>query len=231
MSVHWVVSGTGSYEVSSKNHLLQLMHNGGKFANTGTPPSSYMSSSYVQTSDIDLESDISNIKPITVFRGVYDGQGFRISNWRCTALSGKGTALFGHTVNAEIKNLVLDGVWYAVNTNDGSLFAAHNTNSKFYNITADFSPGTEITATSNSLGVLFSYTGFCTIESITLGGTIDNFAGRAYTEALLDILIVRHGLTCGTSRSSPTASMVRGPTREVCGELRITKPPHTCCAR
>jgi len=185
MSVHWVVSGTGSYEVSSKNHLLQLMHNGGKFANTGTPPSSYMSSSYVQTSDIDLESDISNIKPITVFRGVYDGQGFRISNWRCTALSGKGTALFGHTVNAEIKNLVLDGVWYAVNTNDGSLFAAHNTNSKFYNITADFSPGTEITATSNSLGVLFSYTGFCTIESITLGGTIDNFAGRAYTGGIV----------------------------------------------
>lgn len=185
MSVHWVVSGTGSYEVSSKNHLLQLMHNGGKFANTGTPPSNYMSSSYVQTTDIDLESDISNIKPITDFRGVYDGQGFRISNWRCTALSVKGTALFGITVNAEIKNLVLDGVWYTVGTNDGSFFAAHNTSSQFYNITADFSPGTEITATRNSLGVLFSYTGYCTLEGITLAGTIDNFAGSAYTGGIV----------------------------------------------
>ncbi|CAM9098586.1 unnamed protein product [Ectocarpus sp. 12 AP-2014] len=155
MSVHWVASEDGSFEVSSKNHLLQLMHHGGKFANTGTPPSSYMYSSYVQTADIDLESDISNIQPITQFRGVYDGQGFRVSNWKCTALSGKGTAFFGYTQDAEIKNLVLDGVWYTVNTNDGSLFAAHNTRTNFYNITADFSPGTEITAISNSLGALF----------------------------------------------------------------------------
>ena len=185
MSVHWVVSENGSFEISSKNHLLQLMHHGGKFANTGTPPSNYMYSTYIQTTDIDLESDISNIKPITEFRGVYDGQGFRISNWMCTALGGKGTGLFGHTENAEIKNIVMDGVWYTLNTNDGSFLAAHNIRTKFYNITADFSPGTEITAISNSLGLLFSFTGYCTLEGITVGGTIDNFAGRAYTGGIV----------------------------------------------
>lgn len=219
MSVHWVVSGNGSFEITSKNHLLQLMHHGSKFANTGTPPPSYMYASYVQTTDIDLGSDISNIQPITVFRGVYDGQGFRISNWRCTALGEKGTALFGHTSNAEIKNLVMDGVWYTVNTNDGSFLAGHNMSTKFYNITADFSPGTEITATRNSLGLLFSFTGYCTLENITIGGTIDNFAGRAYTGGVV-------GYSLGSSWSHvrsmaifPNGLTGTGTHTGVCGEL------------
>ena len=180
ISVDWVFSN-GSYEVSSKNHLLQLMHSGSLFPNTGTPPSNYMNSSYIQTADIDLESDISNIKPIGTFTGTYDGQGFRVSNWSCTAVSGKGTGLFGFTSSAEIKNLVLDGIWYTVDTNDGCFFSAHNSSSQFYNITTDFAPGTTLTATSNSLGAMFSYTGSCTIQNITLAGTIDTFSGQSYT--------------------------------------------------
>lgn len=178
--VTWVLTN-GSYEVSSKEHLLQIMHNGSLFQNTGSVPPNYRNVSFLQTANIDLESDIANIRVITVFRGIYDGQEFSVSNWRCTALSGKGTAFFGHTQNAIVRNMVLKGVWKTLGTIDGAFFAGHNTGSQFYNITADFAPGTEITATSDSLGGLFSYTGGCTLQNITLGGTIDKFEGSAYT--------------------------------------------------
>ncbi|CAN0023175.1 unnamed protein product [Sphacelaria rigidula] len=184
MSVLWVFSN-GSYEVSSKNHLLQIMNSGSVFANTGSPPSDYKTASYIQTIDIDLQSDSTNIVPISPFSGSYDGQGFAISNWNCVPPSGKGTGLFGTTNGATVQNVVLNGVWRAIGTNDGCFLSAHNTNSSFYNITADFAPGTEITATANSLGGLFSYTGGGTFENITLGGTIDRFEGVANTGGII----------------------------------------------
>jgi len=56
MSVEWV-SSDSKYEISSKNHLLQLMSNGTLFSDTGNPPSDYLSSDYIQVVSIDLESD------------------------------------------------------------------------------------------------------------------------------------------------------------------------------
>lgn len=183
--VDWVQDSNSRYEVSSKEHLLQIMQNGTYLPNTGSTPANYRSVSFIQTADIDLESDISNIVPISTFTGTYDGQNFAISNWKCNPVSGKGTAFFGYTKSATIQNMLLNGVWSTLNTNDGSMFAAHNTNSTFSNISTDFSPGTEITAVANSLGGFFSYTGGCTVENVTLGGTFDTFQGNAYTGGIV----------------------------------------------
>ena len=180
MIVTWVLDN-GSYEVSSKEHLLQIMQSGSLFQNAGSVPPNYRSVNFVQTADIDLESDIANIRVISSFSGTYDGQGFAVSNWSCTPQSGKGTAFFGSTVGAIVKNMVLNGIWKTYNVDDGAFLAGHNTNSQFYNITADFAPGTEITAIRNSLGGLFAYTGACTLRNITLAGTIDKFEGKVYT--------------------------------------------------
>ena len=184
-SVDWVQDSNSRYEVRSKAHLLQIMQNGSYLDNTGSTPANYRSVSFVQTADIDLESDITNIVPISTFTGTYDGQNFAISNWSCTPVNGKGTAMFGYTNGATIQNVHLNGVWSTLNTNDGSLFAAHNSNSTFTNISTYFSSGTEITAVANSLGGLFSYTGNCTIQNVTLGGTIDTFQGTAYTGGIV----------------------------------------------
>lgn len=184
-TVDWVQDSSSRYEVSSKEHLLQIMQNGTYLPNTGSTPANYRSVSFIQTADIDLESDIANIVPISTFTGTYDGQNFAISNWSCTPVSGKGTALFGYTSGATIQNCVLNGVWSTLNTNDGALFAAHNSNSTFTNISGFFSPGTEITAVANSLGGLFSYTGRCTVQNVTLGGTFDTFQGTAYTGGIV----------------------------------------------
>jgi hypothetical protein len=203
MSVLWTLNN-GSYEVSSKNHLLQIMHNGGLFQNAGPVPPNYRSVDFIQTADIDLESDITNIRVITIFSGTYDGQGHRVSNWSCTALSGKGTGFFGHTSNATIRNMVLDGVWKTLGVNDGAFFAAHNTGSHFYNITTDFAPGTEITCTQDSLGGLFAYTGACTLQNITLGGTIDRFEGTAYTGGVVGFSGYSSGSTFSYIRNIAT---------------------------
>lgn len=184
-SVHWVQDSNSRYEVSSKYHLLQIMQNGSYLDNTGSTPANYRSVSFVQTADIDLESDITNIVPISTFTGTYDGQNFAISNWSCTPISGKGTAMFGYTNRATIQNVHLNGVWSTLNTNDGSLFAAHNSSSTFTNISTNFSSGTEVTAVANSLGGLFSYTGSCTVQNVTLGGTFDTFQGTAYTGGIV----------------------------------------------
>ena len=54
MSVTWTINGDGQYLVESKEHLLQIMNNGSLYTDAGTAPSDYLSSSFLQTSDIDL---------------------------------------------------------------------------------------------------------------------------------------------------------------------------------
>lgn len=114
--VEWVLDANSKYEISSKEHLLQLMNNGTYSANAGTPPTSYKASSYIQTVDIDLEGDSTNIVPISTFTGEYDGNGFTISNWSYVDPNfGTGTpsthvGLFGYVNGGTVKNVTLDGV-------------------------------------------------------------------------------------------------------------------------
>jgi len=82
--VSWVLNASSKYEISSKEHLLQLMHQGSLYTDAGTPPADYWDGDYEQTVDIDLAAD-ANITPIGVsgdtFTGTYDGSNFSISNW------------------------------------------------------------------------------------------------------------------------------------------------------
>ena len=113
MSVEWV-SSDSKYEISSKNHLLQLMSNGTLFSDTGNPPSDYLSSDYIQVVSIDLESD-SNIQPIgnslMPFSGSYDGDNFSITDWSYDSLTSDNVGLFGYTSNSTIRDLNMEGSW------------------------------------------------------------------------------------------------------------------------
>lgn len=95
MSVTWVQDADSNYEISSVNHLLQLMHEGSLFTDTGTAPTSYLTSNYIQTVDIDLINDHASIVPIGSvssgnFTSEYDGQGHTISNWNYTVSGSSG---------------------------------------------------------------------------------------------------------------------------------------------
>ena len=113
MSIEWILT-EDKYEVSTKNHLLQIMSKGTRFTETGTPPSDYWSSDYIQTADIDLESD-SMINPIgsstEPFGGSYDGNHFAITDWTYSSNSEDNTGLFGYISTALIQNISLEGTW------------------------------------------------------------------------------------------------------------------------
>ena len=184
MSVTWVQDSNSNYEISSKAHLLQLMHEGALFADAGTPPPSYLSSTYIQTVDIDLASESANIVPIglassTRFTGGYDGQGYSISNWSYDAGSNNGTGLFHYVQQCTLKNMVLDGVWIHLNGFDVGFLAGKSNSVTIYNVTTNFAPGTRIYGTSNgySTGVIIGY-GSGNFSNITVDGTIDEINCR-----------------------------------------------------
>lgn len=180
MSVTWVLT-SGSYEVSSKNHLLQIMHEGSLLSNTGNVPSNFLTVSYIQTADIDMQQDTTNIIPIDDFSGVYDGQNHSISNWSCTNFTNsQGHGLFGRLAgNPTIQNMVLDGVWSLLNHNDGGFLVGTGTGNIF-NIRTDFSTGTETISATGAMGVLIGNSGNSIIQNITLGGTISNAYGAIH---------------------------------------------------
>ena len=171
----WVQDVNSNYEISSANHLLQLMHEGALFTDAGTAPTSYLTSNYIQTVDIDLVNEHANIVPIASvssgnFNGGYDGQGHSISNWSYT-VAGTGTGLFS-LVGGTIKNLVLDGVWVLLNGSDFGFLVGVLSGGEIYNITTNFSSGTRLVG-SASVGVITGYAPHSTMSNITVGGIID----------------------------------------------------------
>lgn len=87
--VTWVRDTDGNYEVSSANHLRQLMHMGTLYTDAGDFPADYYlnGTKYLQTVDIDLLGDSTDIQPIgmpsqtATFAAGYDGNNHSISNW------------------------------------------------------------------------------------------------------------------------------------------------------
>lgn len=150
-TVTWVLDGNSRYEVSSKEHLLQIMNEGSLYTDAGDVPPTYWTSLYVQTADIDLVNDHASILPIGTgsnrYSSVYDGGGFRISNWsydRGTSDDGSGeyVGLFGYN-DGTIQNLRLDGVWnLAGNYQYGGFVAGQSL--KATNIHANFDVGTTL---------------------------------------------------------------------------------------
>lgn len=181
MSVTWVQDANSNYEVSSVNHLLQLMHEGSLFTDAGTAPTSYLSSKYIQTVDIDLAAEHSNIVPIGFnssgnFTSEYDGQGYSISNWSYTVSGSSGLFRTVQGGQSIVKNLVLDGVWVLLNgSNSGFLVGVLNNFAKLYNITTNFASGTRIDGIG-SIGPICGYAPKGSMSNITVGGIIDECA-------------------------------------------------------
>lgn len=192
MSVNWVLDGNGNYEISSVEHLLQLMNEGGLFTDTGTAPTSYLTSSYIQTVDVDLAANAASIVPIGFlstanFTGDYDGQGYSISNWSYTnptATTSIGLFRFLNT-GALLKNMVLDGVWVLTDGNTSGFLAGSTNNSCLvYNITTNFSSGTRLVS-SGTTGVIVGSSASSAFSNITVGGIIDECVGGGSTGGIV----------------------------------------------
>ena len=182
MSLNWVLDVSSRHEVSSKQHLLQIMNAGGLFTDTGAAPTDYLSSSYIQTADIDLDGE--TVIPIgTVenpFMGTYDGGNMKIYNWSFTGVL-DNSGLFGYCSNATLRNLVLAGVWN-IDTSGTSfsqhsgLLVGYNEGSSetergyIYNISTEFETGTSYVAGQCSAGIIIGDVRYCTVQAVTLGG-------------------------------------------------------------
>ena len=177
MSVTWVLNGSSKYEISSKEHLLQLMTQGTLYADTGSPPADYWDGDYEQTVDIDLETD-ANIVPIGVsgdtFSGTYDGSEFAISNWSYLS-TGVHVGLFGNTSGATLENIRLKGVWTISDSSNAAGFLVGSASSStIRNIDCVFDEGTAITVTTiGSCGGIIGTTGFGNLYALSIGGFVD----------------------------------------------------------
>lgn len=190
-TVSWVQDSSSRYEISSKEHLIQLMNNGTLHTNAGTTPADFMDAHFIQTVDIDLLSDSTNIKPIGTFSGTYDGNNRTISNWsyldpefdtsnNCEFSVG----IFGSITGATLKNIKLAGVCTirGFYLNAGMLVANAST-ATIYNIDCNFSPGSFIEQglTTYTVGVdvggVIGKTIYGTVTAVQLRGEMDRLSG------------------------------------------------------
>lgn len=183
MSVTWVSSGN-QYEVSSKEHLLQIMNQGSLYADAGSPPSNFWGSSYVQTIDIDLIDDHEDIRCIgddtNNFTGEYDGGLFQISNWAYTndGTDTNNTGLFGCKSLGFLKGIRLSGVWSITGYENNAGFLCGNLqNSMAYDVEGDFSAGTTLAGgpdgANDNTGSLFGAIAGSSIYGATVRGTVN----------------------------------------------------------
>lgn len=184
--VEWVLDANSKYEISSKEHLIQLMNEGTLFENTGTVPTDWRLSSYIQTTDIDLLGDSTDIVPIWCGGG-YDGNGFTVFNWVYVEPSYPSTPTVDHVgffdrtySNAVVKNFRMAGVCSISGFKTQAAFVSSYflESSSVYNIEVDLSPGSFIQNTNSSsfntrIGGVCAYiatTG--TVTDVTLKGEL-----------------------------------------------------------
>ncbi|CAM9217206.1 unnamed protein product, partial [Ectocarpus sp. 12 AP-2014] len=130
-TVAWVKDANDFYEVSSPEHLIQIMHGGTKFTNAGDAPTAYSNANtkFLQTVDIDLANYHDEITPIVGnWASVYDGGNHAIANWEfLTDMTGNNTGFFT-TLTGVFKNVRLTGVWKLGGNNSYKGFVAGVTN-------------------------------------------------------------------------------------------------------
>jgi hypothetical protein len=101
-TVNWILNN-GSYEVSSLNHLRCIALLGVGFIINGSPPSNYLSASYLQTTNIDCTENImipigTSVLPFT---GSYNAQNYEIQNWQNNQSStSDNQGIFGYVNNS-----------------------------------------------------------------------------------------------------------------------------------
>ena len=177
MSIAWTQNGDGEYLVESAQHLLQIMNEGGLYADTGTPPTDYLASSYLQTSDIDLVNDHASIVPIgknastNKFTGKYNGGLFTISNWTYTGnLQVYDAGLFGYCDGATLEHVRLAGVWTLTFGARNGFLCGTLKNSVVNDVEGNFSQGSVVDG--NSLGGLLGAVTGGTLDGLSILGTV-----------------------------------------------------------
>jgi len=184
-TVNWVLDGNSNYEVSSKEHLIQMMNNGSVYSNSGSTPTSWGGSQYIQTADIDLLGDSTNIKPFNL-SGEYNGAGFTISNWVFVDDNyGESAAITNfvglfETISGTVKNVRMAGVCsisgfsFAV-----GMLAGQVSGGDIFNIEVDLDAGSFIKqedyATTVYMGTIVGYMAGSTTSAtaVTFKGQMD----------------------------------------------------------
>lgn len=248
-TVTWVQDGSSNYEISSPEHLKQLMNKGVLYTDAGTPPTNYWAAgtSYLQTVDIDLLGDNTDIKPIgtstDVFYGNYNGGEFSISNWSYvdpnfnTATTCENqVGLFGGCSANVLKNIRLNGVWtiegfethagflvgYFVDTDEANQTGV-------WNIECDFSVGSSMDTDSSAptairIGGISAYLECPIAVGITVKGSID-FLASTQTAVTAGGLMGTLTVEVSSSLLRNLATFPSGITGRLCGgvvgELRF----------
>lgn len=195
--VTWTQDSSSRYEISSKEHLTQLMQNGTLYTNEGTTPADFMDAHFVQTVDIDLLSDSTNIKPIGTFGGIYDGNNRTISNWSyldpnfdTTDHSESFVGMFGSINGATLKNISFAGVCTIRGFSiSAGMVVADASGSTIYNIKCNFSPGSFIEQGHTEdisavyAGGVIGKTFYGTVTAIQLRGEMDRISCKFPNEA------------------------------------------------
>ena len=177
-TVTWVKDANGNLEVSSPEHLIQIMHYGAKYTDAGDAPiSSYYyyasETKYLQTVDIDLADYHEDIVPIATYHATYDGGNHSIANWKYHSVDTAHAGFFGY-FNGVFKNVRLTGVWKISGNGYNKGFVAGYCIRSIDNVTANFDVGTEIAGPSHSVGALVGEgKGNARISGCTLNGTLD----------------------------------------------------------
>lgn len=182
MSVAWILNDS-KYEISSKEHLLQLMNDGTLYSDTGSPPTDYWSSDYIQTIDIYLEAD-DRIKPIgsssEPFSGSYDGNNYGITDYTYKNASESNVGLFGYVSEALLQNFSLEGTWIIESAGQSAfLVGAAVSSSGIYNISLDASGG-YIDSSGSNVGALIGSAADSTLEGLTVNGVLSHISAVNY---------------------------------------------------
>lgn len=194
-TVNWVVDTDGRHQVSSPEHLIQIMHKGEKYTDAGSAPTDYIgaATSYIQTVDIDLKNYHADIAPIGgetgLFTATYDGGGHSIANWELHDGSNRRnySAMFGRiNTNGTVKHLRLTGVWKNTGESNWKGFLVgfmNHATSSVYDVKTDFERGTVLGGAYNAgVGVLVGsnkgHVSGCVVEGfIKFSGHASNLGG------------------------------------------------------
>lgn len=191
-TINWVLDGNSKYEISSKEHFHQLMHESTLYTDSGFPPSNCWSSEYIQTVDIDLINDSTHTKPIgqfndtvgqQLFLGEYDGDNCTISNWSyndpasLTENTDWFVGLFGYVrFGGGLKNIRMAGICTLDGFRDqADMVAGTLGETQSSNIECDFAPGPYLVGgkSGGGSGGVIGYIRVSPIVDVTLRGTID----------------------------------------------------------
>lgn len=172
-TVTWTQDVNGNYEVSSPEHLKQIMNQGTLYTDAGSFPTDYWNANYIQTADVDLLSESTDIEPIgnnsIRFTGEYDGGEYAISNWSYIDTSNveDHVGLFGYTETGVLKNMRLSGVYHLQGFTQFGGFLVGYARANIFNIVCDFDVGTSITRA----GGVTSFVNFGCLIGRTQGST------------------------------------------------------------